>query len=119
MVLARINRARYVSAVKPFIDLTGASGAVYRFRRATGELSPIGGNFVYIREAEGGFNVVCCGKSRSIGWVITKRAWFSDDHAQPDDLLYIRLNAGATIRDREHQDLLEGLPRPFVIYEID
>ena len=105
--------------MKPFFDLTGASGAAYRFRKATGELSPIGGNFAYVREAEGSLTVVCCGKSRSIGWVVTKRAWFSDDHAQPDDLLYIRLNAGAAIRDREHEDLLEGLPRPFVIYEID
>ncbi len=110
---------RYVSAVKTFIDLTGASGVVYRFRKATGELSPIGGNFVYVREVEGDLRAVCCGKSRSIGWVITKRAWFSDHHAHPDDLLYIRLNAGAAIRDREHEDLLEGLPRPFVIYEID
>ena len=44
---------QYREDVKPFIDLTGASGEVYRFRRLEGGLSPIGGNFVYVREVDG------------------------------------------------------------------
>jgi hypothetical protein len=105
--------------VKPFIDLIGASGAAYRFRKAEGGLSPIGGNFVYVRDVDGMPRVVCCGKARSIGWVLTKRTWFDDENGEPGDQLYVRLNATGTIRRSEHEDLVAGLPRPFTIYEIE
>ena len=104
--------------MKPFIDLIGASGAAYRFRKAEGGLSPIGGNFVYVRNVDGMPRVVCCGKTSSIGSVLTKRTWFEDENGQPGDQLYIRLNIMGTTRGSEHEDLLAGLPRPFTIYEI-
>lgn len=102
-----------------FIDLVGATGTAYRFRKPDGALSPIGGNFVYVREHEGARRVVCCGRARSLGWALSKPAWFSDENAAPDDQLYVRLNAIAHTRNGEHEDLLAGLPRPFVIYEVE
>jgi hypothetical protein len=105
--------------VPNFIDLVGASGATYRFRRPDGALSSIGGNFVYVRDQDGVPRVVCCGKARSLGWGLSQRSWFSDENAAPDDQLFIRLNAIATTRDGEHEDLVYGLPRPFTIYEMD
>jgi hypothetical protein len=109
----------YRDDVRPFIDLTGASGDVYRFRRAEGGLSPIGGNFVYVREVDGGPKVVCCGKARSLASVLMGRVWPADENAKPDDVLYIRLNASGRTRDAEHEDLVAGLPRQFVIYEME
>jgi hypothetical protein len=105
--------------VKPFVDLAGASGEMYRFRRAEGGLSPIGGNFVYVREEAGETKVVCCGKARSLVSVLMGRVWTSDESAQPDDALYIRLNAASSTRNAEHEDLIAGLPRQFVIYEME
>ena len=109
----------YREDVKPFVDLAGASGDLYRFRRVEGGLSPIGGNFVYVREENGETKVVCCGKARSLVSVLMGRIWISDENALPDDALYIRLNAASRVRDAEHEDLVAGLPRQFVIYEME
>jgi len=109
----------YRDDVKPFVDLAGASGDLYRFRRVEGGLSPVGGNFVYVREEGGETKVVCCGKARSLGSVLMGRVWISDENALPDDTLYIRLNSASRVRDAEHEDLIAGLPRQFVIYEME
>ena len=101
------------------IDLIGASGATYRFRTPDGALSSIGGNFVYIRVRDGERRVVCCGKARSLAWGLGDRNWHLDENAEPGDLLFIRLNAISATRSAEHEDLVEGLPRPFTIYEIE
>jgi len=105
--------------VNSFIDLIGASGTAYRFRKPDGAVSPVGGNFVYVREQDGAARVVCCGRARSLGWALSQPVWPSDENAEPDDELYVRLNAISGVRSSEHEDLLAGLPRPFVIYEID
>ena len=102
-----------------FIELIGASGAAYRFRRPDGALSSIGGNFVYMRDQDGVRHVVCCGKARSLAWGLGERKWHLDEEAGPNDELFIRLNAIEAIRTQEHQDLIAGLPRPFTIYEIE
>ena len=101
------------------IDLIGATGAVYRFRKPDGALSPIGGNFVYVRDQDGAPRVVCCGRARSLGWGLNRRDWYSDENASAGDQLFIRLNAIGNARHSEHDDLLAGLPRPFTIYEIE
>jgi len=105
--------------VSSFIDLIGASGAAYRFRQPDGAVSPIGGNFVYVRDQGGAARVVCCGCARSLGWALSQPIWLSDENAAEDDQLYVRLNAIRSMRASEHEDLVAGLPRPFVIYEIE
>ena len=102
-----------------FIELVGASGTAYRFRKPDGAVTPIGGNFVYVREEDGAARVVCCGRARSLGMALIRPAWPRDENAAQGDQLYLRLNAIASVRASEHEDLLAGLPRPFVIYEID
>jgi len=104
--------------VEAVIDLRGASGVTYRFRRS-GWQSPIGGNFVYVRLVDGKPSVVCCGCARSLGRSLIDPIWPLDENAQPGDLLYVRLNAASSTRQSEHEDLVSGLPRPFVIYEND
>ena len=104
--------------MQTFIDLIGASAATYRFRRGEA-LSPIGGNFVYLRLIDGKPHVVCCGAARSLGRMLATQAWFRDENAHPDDQLFVRLNASSGVRQSEHEDLIAALPRPFVIYESD
>jgi hypothetical protein len=105
--------------VTSIIDLLGATGAVYRFRKLDGFPPPAGGNFVYMRDVDGERRVVCCGKARVLALALTKQAWFSDELSQTDDQLYLRLNVVGSVRDQEHEDLIAGLPRPFAIYEFD
>jgi hypothetical protein len=106
--------------VNAFLDLVGASGTAYRFRKVDSALSSVGGNFVYVRyEDEEAPRVVCCGCARSIGPALSRPIWERDENARPDDVLYVRLNAISAIRQKEHDDLLAGLPRPFTIYELE
>ena len=117
--MARALGSRYSTSVSNFIELIGASGAAYRFRKPDGALSSIGGNFVYVRHQEAARQVVCCGKARSLAWGLGERKWGLDENAVRGDELFVRLNAIETTRSREHEDLLAGLPRPFTIYEIE
>lgn len=105
--------------MKPFLDLVGASGAVYRFRKVDTALPPTAGNFVYVRENDGAHGIVCCGKARNIGLALMGHPWAEDELAEPGDQLYVRLNVGGGARAHEHEDLIAGLPRPFAIYEIE
>jgi hypothetical protein len=103
--------------MQSFIDLVGASGATYRFRQVQGGYPPTGGNFVYVRGEGESLRVVCCGKAPMLIPAQIAKAWSKDELAQPDDRLYVRLNVANQTRDSEHEDLIEGLPRPFAIYE--
>jgi hypothetical protein len=103
----------------PFIELVGASGATYRFRQVEGGLAPTGGNFVFVRDAEDGRRVVCCGKARTLLTQHLERTWRKDELGAAADQLYIRLNVVTALRDGEHEDLVAGLPRPFAIYEME
>jgi len=101
--------------VTPFIDLAGASGALYRFRRFEGQLPPVGGNFVYVVEDDDAVRVVGCGKTRTL-----LRAQTSDPRGSGQGAaLYIRLNVAGALRDFEHQDLIAALPQPFAVYDAD
>ncbi len=99
----------------PFIDLAGASGVLYRFRKAEGQLPPIGGNFVCVRHEDGGPRVVGCGKARTLARALAEE--MRELGARGD--LYIRLNVSAALRDFEHEDLVAALPQPFTVYPTD
>jgi hypothetical protein len=100
-----------------FIDLVGASGTAYRFRQVQGGYPPTGGNFVFVREEGEGVRVVCCGKAPMLIPTQIEKAWSKDELHQEGDHLYVRLNVATLTRDTEHDDLVDGLPRPFAIYE--
>jgi len=103
--------------MQSFLDLVGASGAAYRFREVQGGYPPTGGNFVFAREEAGGVRIVCCGKAPMLIPAQIEKAWSKDELALPGDQLYVRLNVANQTRDSEHEDLVDGLPRPFAIYE--
>jgi hypothetical protein len=93
--------------VSQFLDLCGASGAVYRFRRARPDQLPAtAGNFALVRRDIR--QVVCCGAVRSLGDAAS--AWLRlVNEEQLADSLYIRLNVARNTRLYEHSDLVAAL----------
>lgn len=93
-----------------FIDLTGASGATYRFRRraVAGDHLPIAGNFALVIIVDGKVTVTTLGKSNDLSRL-----------AAPTDLpeaqVYTRLNVARAIRTSEHDDLAAAYPAAQIV----
>jgi len=97
--------------MKDTIDLTGASGATYRFQlfREGRPLSPMGGNYLYIREEPftQGFTVLYSGEGENLLTGASSR-WAEAEGDHHATHLYTRLNISQTIRKQEHRDLIAG-----------
>ena len=95
------------------LDLAGASGAVYRFRRheAPGALPAIAGNFVAVESQTG--KVVCCGAVDSLAFA--RDPWDTAVARHGADRLYVRYNVARTTREAEHADLVTALKPPMKV----
>lgn len=102
-----------------FIELIGASGVAYRFRLFEGQISPVGGNFVYVREVDGALHVVCCGTARALMVHRIWSEWAGNEMSLASDALYLRLNVSTRIRTAEHDDLVLGLATPLATFELE
>lgn len=104
--------------MKPFLDLTGASGSVYRFRLAAdpSALPATAGNFVWVRDAKEGSEIVCLGTARTL-----MRAAAARQAAQWREAtdLYLRLNVSRETRDGEHEDIVAAVRPPLVLHDFD
>lgn len=102
--------------MQDFIDLQGASGASYRFRRRQeGVLHlPTAGNYVLVQEAGETFKVLTVGTSSDLSVVHTPAAARSGP--KPTHL-YTRLNVGRAVRSAEHDDLVARYEPAEVITE--
>ncbi|WP_293458658.1 hypothetical protein [Phenylobacterium sp.] len=90
-----------------FIDLAGASGAAYRFRRLAPESLPAtAGNLVVAAGRTGRRQVVLCAALPSLSQAAAAAARALKGH--PAAGLYVRLNVARAVRDAEHADLLAG-----------
>lgn len=95
-------------AMTEFVDLQGASGARYRFRRADlAALPAMAGNLVVASGAPGRLKVRFCGAARSLAQAAPAIAQALSAHRGAR--LYIRLNVARTTREAEHADLVAGL----------
>lgn len=91
-----------------FVDLQGASGARYRFRRADPAALPVmAGNLVVASGASGRLDVLFCGASRSLAEAAPTIAQTLATHCGA--CLYVRLNVARKTREAEHADLVAGL----------
>lgn len=91
-----------------FLDVLGASGAQYRFRRtAPAELPAMAGNLLVASGETGRLKVLFCGAARSLARAApaVADALQSDPHAA----LYVRLNVARTVREAEHADIVAGV----------
>ena len=97
--------------MKLIVDLTGVSGAVYRFHRFEGgQIPATGGNFAHVQEKDGARRVVGFGRARSL---IQALAGPNGEPREAEGDLYVRLNVVAALQDSEYEDLVGALPEPF------
>ncbi len=103
--------------MKPIIDLTGASGAIYRFRliESPAQLPATGGNFVFVRSERKNDQVVGCGVARSL--TQAGEAWPDAVAQHRTNRIYVRLNVARALREAEHEDLVAGLQPALVLPE--
>jgi len=95
--------------VRDHIDVRGASGAVYRFAlfREGRPLSPMGGNFLYVRERADGYDIVMAGEGQNLLTDALAR-WREAEKAHGAAHLFTRLNIAERIRQQEHFDIVEA-----------
>lgn len=92
--------------MRDVIDMTGASGAVYRFRlhRTPDALPATAGNFVYVRGDRDGYALVCCGETHSL--INAYRLWDQARSGHQATHVYLRLNVAQVRRHEECADIL-------------
>ncbi|MGA0605467.1 hypothetical protein ACO2Q0_05640 [Phenylobacterium sp. VNQ135] len=89
--------------MKPFLDLTGASGAAYRFRLlpAGQRHVPIAGNYALVRPRGEGVRVVAVAATDDL----SRAAEELSPQARRGVHIYTRLNVARATREAEHADL--------------
>ena len=91
------------------IDLPGQSGALYRYRLAENAdpRTPIGGNYVYVREVKGKPEVLLAGETNNLSHGAKER--WGEAEAKGATHLFVRFNVAGSARAHELKDLLEAL----------
>jgi hypothetical protein len=99
--------------MRDLIDMRGASGAVYRFNLVSGErpLSPMGGNFLYVRDKPDGYEVVYVGEAQNL-LAESRSRWAEAAKSHGAAHLYTRLNVTERARSQEHADILSAARPP-------
>jgi hypothetical protein len=102
--------------MQDFIDLEGASGASYRFRRRPDGAPhlPTAGNYVIVQETAQGLKVVTVGVSLDLAQVRPPgpaRAGRRQTH------LFTRLNISRAVRSTEHEDVVASYRPAKVVAE--
>lgn len=101
-----------------FVEVSGASGALYRFRLATpAELPPTAGNVLVAIGQTGSLKVLFCGVARSLSLAAAAVADVLSAHRNAR--LYVRLNVARVTRDAEHQDIAAAIAPAAIISEFD
>lgn len=89
--------------MKDFVDLSGASGASYRFRHVrTVEPQRIAGNYAVLRPRAKGFAVLHVGATDDLSGAHSE---CPPEILKRGSQLYVRLNVSRTPREAEHADL--------------
>lgn len=91
--------------MRTFLDLNGASGAIYRFRLAPdGDVNtPMAGNYVCVREEESGFTVLSVAATNDL--TSARQAWKQAVAKHGATHLYTRLNVSSSVREDEQRDI--------------
>jgi hypothetical protein len=102
--------------MQDFLDLKGASGALYRFRLWPEGAShlPIAGNYVVIQETAAGFKVLAVGASMNLSQA---RVGGPSRGRRKAAHYYTRLNVSRAARTSEHEDLVAQYKPALVVAE--
>jgi hypothetical protein len=95
------------------IDCRIGSGEHLRFTlfKEGRPLSPMGGNYLYVKDAEDGPRIICAGETDNLALNAQAR-WGEAKAGFGAEALYTRLNITAAVRRREHAELLDALDPP-------
>ena len=95
--------------MKDQIDCRSTSGEYLRFAlfKEGRPLSPMAGNFVYVRGEDEAMEVVYVGKTDNLAKHAQDR-WAEAERTLGASGLYTRLNITAAVRRREHAELLSA-----------
>ena len=102
-----------------FIDISGVSGASYRFRvaRHPSALPTAAGNFVFVRGDDAGPQILCCGSTSSLAQAAA--LWPAAVEAHQVDAIYIHLNISRSHRMQVHEDIADKHRPPMVVAHLD
>lgn len=98
--------------MRDVIDVQGASGDTYRFRRLDDPGAPpaTAGNFLYVRWESEEPVILFLGEADSLVAIKVRWAEAQTKHQAAD--VFFRLNVGSEVRLRERDDLLQTLHPP-------
>jgi hypothetical protein len=101
--------------MQDFVDLKGASGAVYRFRIWPDGAAhlPIAGNYVFLKAEPQGFTVLLVGVTNDLSQAGVDRAKVAKRGATH---LFTRLNVARGVRTAEHEDMVASY-KPALVSE--
>jgi len=102
--------------VTDFVDIPGASGARYRFRRATFEDLPVNaGNVLAMTGGKARPRAVLCATARSLA---RARPALGEALSGRSATLYVRLNMARAVRDAEHADIVAAMEPEVVLADL-
>ncbi len=92
--------------MREYVDVTGASGASYRFMRFRDgrPLSPMGGNYLYARFTGDRFELIFAGEAPNL-LLNARERWAEAVSGFQATELYSRLNISERIRQMELSDI--------------
>ena len=101
-----------------FLDVPGASGARYRYRRSTlGALPPTAGNLVAVVVTAPRRRYLLCGAARSLNHAgPTLEAVLQENRSAQ---VFIRLNVGRATREAEHADIVAAVSPDAELPDLD
>ena len=100
-----------------FVDVVGASGTSYRFRRTTPpDLPAMAGNLVVASGPPDRLKVLLCGAADSLAHGAPAATELLQAHR--DARLYVRLNVARAAREAEHADIVAGVAPAAVVDEL-
>jgi hypothetical protein len=106
------------SEVSEFLDIQGASGASYRFRRASFDAMPAGaGNVLAITGSTAKPKVLLCGAARSLARAMP--ALREALREKRNVTVFVRLNVASSVRNAEHADIAEATAPEQVLSDLD
>lgn len=99
--------------MRDLIDVKGASGAVYRFNllREGRPLSPMGGNFLYVREDGDAYEIIYVGEAQNL-LTGAREHWAEAVRTYGAAHLFTRLNVTERVRRHEYLDIAEAAAPP-------
>jgi len=99
--------------MRDMIDVRGASGAVYRFNllREGRALSPMGGNFLFVRETGDGYEIVQVGETQNLS-TGARADWAEAVRSRGATHLFSRLNVTERVRQHEYTDITQAARPP-------